>query len=113
MKTIKELTKAEEEVMQVIWTLKSGFANDIVSAIQESITDSKKPAYNTILTIVRILEKKGFVSHETFGKANRYFPLISKEEYSSCFISSFVKNYFNNSYGNISFGEYLDKNYKT
>jgi BlaI family transcriptional regulator, penicillinase repressor len=99
MKTIKELTKAEEEVMQIIWKLKQGFANDIVSALQDSVTDVKKPAYNTILTIVRILEKKGFVGHETFGKSNRYFPLIFKDEYSSYFLNSFVKNYFNNSYG--------------
>lgn len=95
---MKELTKAEEEIMQVMWRIGQGFANDIVTELQRSTDGDKKPAYNTILTIVRILEKKGFVGHESFGKANRYFPLISKEEYSQSFMHGFVKNYFNNSY---------------
>ena len=68
---IKELTKAEEQVMHVIWKIGEGFANEIMSNFPEP-----KPAYNTVLTIVRILEKKGFVGHETFCKANRYYPLI-------------------------------------
>lgn len=90
---MKELTKAEEQVMQVIWSIGQGFANEILAAFPEP-----KPAYNTVLTIVRILEKKGFVTHETFCKANRYTALISKEEYSSGFLNSIVERYFNNSY---------------
>lgn len=90
---MKELTKAEEQVMQVIWKIGSGFANEIMAAYPEP-----KPAYNTVLTVVRILEKKGFVAHETFCKANRYFPLISKEEYSESSLKGLVENYFNNSY---------------
>jgi len=90
---MKELTKLEEEIMQAIWKIEKGFANDIMAAIPEP-----KPAYNTALTIVRILEKKGFVAYETFGKAHRYFPLISKEEYSKKLLSGVVKNYFNNSF---------------
>jgi predicted transcriptional regulator len=93
---MKELTKLEEEIMQVIWQVGKGFANDIMAAIPEP-----KPAYNTALTIVRILEKKGFVAHETFGKAHRYYPLISKEEYSKKILSGVVKNYFNNSFRNL------------
>ena len=89
----RELTKAEEQVMHVIWKIGKGFANEIMSNFSEP-----KPAYNTILTIVRILEKKGFVGHETFCKANRYYPLISKEEYSHNYLNGLVKNYFNNSY---------------
>ena len=74
---MKELTKAEEQIMQVIWKIGQGFANEIMAAFPEP-----KPAYNTVLTVVRILEKKGFVGHETFCKANRYYPIVSKEEYS-------------------------------
>jgi len=79
--------------MQVIWSIGSGFANEIMAAFPEP-----KPAYNTVLTIIRILEKKGFVSHETFCKANRYQPAVTKEEYSQNFLGSVVERYFNNSY---------------
>ena len=90
---MKELTKAEEQVMQVLWQINQGFAADIITNFPEP-----KPAYNTVLTVVRILEKKGFVSHETFGKANRYYPLVSKEQYSEEFMQHFVRNYFDNSF---------------
>ncbi|MCQ2317636.1 MAG: BlaI/MecI/CopY family transcriptional regulator [Bacteroidales bacterium] len=90
---MKELTKSEEQVMQVIWKIGQGFANEIMTAFPEP-----KPAYNTVLTMVRILEKKGFVGHETFCKANRYFPLVSKEEYSQNSLKGLVSNYFNGSY---------------
>ena len=79
--------------MQVLWQIKQGFAADIITNFPEP-----KPAYNTVLTVVRILEKKGFVSHETFGKANRYYPLVSKEQYSEEFMQHFVRNYFDNSF---------------
>ena len=79
--------------MQVLWSIGSGFANEIMAAFPEP-----KPAYNTVLTVIRILEKKGFVTHETFCKANRYQPTISKEEYSESFLGSVVERYFNNSY---------------
>ena len=79
--------------MQVLWGIGQGFANEIMAAFPEP-----KPAYNTVLTIIRILEKKGFVRHETFCKANRYQPLVSKEEYSQNFLGSVVERYFNNSY---------------
>ena len=79
--------------MQVLWGIESGFANEIMAAFPEP-----KPAYNTVLTIIRILEKKGFVTHETFCKANRYKPAVSKEEYSQRFLGSVVERYFNNSY---------------
>jgi len=90
---MKELTKGEEQVMQVIWSIGQGFANEIMAAFPEP-----KPAYNTVLTVIKILEKKGFVTHETFCRANRYTALISKEEYSRHFLGSVVERYFNNSY---------------
>ena len=90
---MKELTKGEEQVMQVIWSIGQGFANEIMAAFPEP-----KPAYNTMLTVIKILENKGFVKHETFCRANRYSAAISKEEYSQHFLGSVVERYFNNSY---------------
>ena len=90
---MKELTKGEEQVMQVIWSIGQGFANEIMAAFPEP-----KPAYNTVLTVIKILENKGFVKHETFCRANRYTATISKEEYSKHFLGSVVERYFNNSY---------------
>ena len=90
---MKELTKGEEQVMQVIWNVGRGFANEIMAAFPEP-----KPAYNTVLTVIKILEKKGFVKHETFCRANRYYPTVSKEEYSKHYLGSVVERYFNNSY---------------
>ena len=90
---MKELTKAEEQVMQVVWNIGQGFANEIMAAYPEP-----KPAYNTVLSIIKILENKGFVKHETFCRAHRYSPAISKEEYSHNFLGSVVERYFNNSY---------------
>lgn len=90
---MKELTKGEEQVMQVIWSIGQGFANEIMAAFPEP-----KPAYNTVLTVIKILENKGFVTHETFCRNNRYTAAISKEDYSTHFLGSVVERYFNNSY---------------
>lgn len=90
---MKELTKAEEQIMQLLWQLDEAFVNDIVDQLPDP-----KPAYNTVSTIVRILEKKGFVSHKAFGKTHQYFPLISKKEYTRSFMRNFMGNYFGNSF---------------
>ncbi|MFP4060531.1 MAG: BlaI/MecI/CopY family transcriptional regulator [Bacteroidales bacterium] len=90
---MKTLTRAEEEIMQVLWKLNKAFVKDIIDDLPEP-----KPAYNTVSTIVRILEKKGFIDHESFGKSHRYFPAIEKEEYTRDFMKSFVRDYFNNSF---------------
>jgi predicted transcriptional regulator len=104
MKTndIKELTKAEEQVMQAIWHIGQGFANEIVAAVNERSRMSNKEAggevaYNTVLTVVRILEQKGFVSHETFNRANRYYPIVSREEYAQQMLGRLTSNYFGSS----------------
>ncbi|MBP5327543.1 MAG: BlaI/MecI/CopY family transcriptional regulator [Bacteroidales bacterium] len=89
--TLKELTKAEEQVMQAIWKVKQGFANEIVAAIE---CDT---AYNTVLTVVRTLEQKGFVGHETFNRSNRYYPLISKEEYMQRMLGGIASRWFGSS----------------
>ncbi len=89
---IKDLTKAEEQIMQILWQIEKGFVKDVIDHIPEP-----KPAYNTVSTIVRILETKGFVSHEAFGKAHQYHPLISKEDYKRYATEKLLGNYFENS----------------
>lgn len=89
----KELTKAEEQVMQAIWRIGQGFANEIVAAVNES----SEAAYNTVLTVVRILEQKGFVAHETFNRANRYYPLVGREEYAQQVLGRLTSSYFGSS----------------
>ena len=96
MKDLKELTKAEDQVMQILWDLKSGFVKDIVEQMPEP-----KPAYNTISTIVRILETKGFVDHKAYGKTHEYFPLISKEKYTKFYLNNMLKGYFDGSFQNL------------
>lgn len=90
---VKELTKAEEQIMQVLWTLDKAFVKEIIDKLPEP-----KPAYNTVSTIVRILQDKGFVDHDAFGKSHRYYPVIDKETYTRKFIRNFVGNYFGNSF---------------
>lgn len=93
---IKELTKAEEQIMQVVWDLERGFVKDVIEELPEP-----KPAYNTVSTIIRILETKGFIDHEAFGKSHRYFPIISKEDYKSFATGKLLTNYFSNSVENM------------
>lgn len=90
---MKELTKAEEQIMQILWKLDEAFVNDIIDRMPEP-----KPAYNTVSTIVRILEKKGFVDHKAYGKTHQYFPLISKKDYTRTFMKTFMGSYFGNSF---------------
>jgi BlaI family penicillinase repressor len=90
---MKNLTKAEEQIMQVLWDIESGFVKDILERLPDP-----KPAYNTVSTIVRILEKKGFVSHEAFGKTHQYSPTVSRDDYKEVYLKTFVENYFSNSY---------------
>jgi predicted transcriptional regulator len=71
---MKELTRAEEEIMQVLWEIEKGFVRDVIDRLPDP-----KPAYTTVSTIIRILEKKGFVGHKAFGKTHRYFPLVEKK----------------------------------
>ena len=87
-----ELTNAEEQIMQVLWKIEKGFVKDILEHFNDP-----KPAYNTISTVVRILEKKGLVSHKAYGNSHQYYPLISKKEYSKNHLSKFASDYFGNS----------------
>ena len=89
---IKELTRAEEQLMQVLWQLKKGFVKDVIEQLPEP-----KPAYNTVSTIIRILETKGFVDHIAFGKSHEYYPVISKEQYQNFASDKLLSGYFDNS----------------
>lgn len=89
---MKELTRAEEQVMQVLWALGKGFVKDIIEKMP-----SPKPAYNTVSTIVRILETKGFIDHKAYGKTHEYFPIVSRPKYTQFYLNNMVKGYFNGS----------------
>lgn len=92
----KELTKAELEVMQILWKLKKAFVGDILDRMVEP-----KPAYNTVSTVVRLLEKKGVVGHESFGKSHRYYPLVDKETYADSYVRRVMGNFFDGSLSNL------------
>ncbi len=89
---IRELTRAEEQVMQLLWESEKAFVKELIEQFPEP-----KPAYNTVSTIVRILETKGFIGHDAFGKSHRYYPLISREQYKSFATSKLLNGYFSNS----------------
>jgi predicted transcriptional regulator len=89
---LRELTRAEEEVMQILWTREPAFVKDILEEFPEP-----RPAYNTVSTIVRILEQKGFIGHKAYGKTHEYFSLVSKEEYKSFATGKLMESYFENS----------------
>ncbi|MGF7139461.1 BlaI/MecI/CopY family transcriptional regulator [Roseimarinus sediminis] len=102
---MKELTKAEEQIMQILWKLDEAVVNDIIAKMPEP-----KPAYNTVSTIVRILEKKGFVDHKAYGKTHLYYPLVSKRAYTRSFMKNFIGSYFENSFSEmVSFFAREDK----
>jgi len=90
---IKELTKAEEQVMQILWQLKEGIVRDMLEKMPEP-----KPAYNTVSTVVRVLEGKGFIGHKAYGNSHVYYPLISEDEYKKFTFDKMMTNYFSNSY---------------
>jgi predicted transcriptional regulator len=88
----QELTRAELEIMQILWNREVGFVNDILEDMPHP-----KPAYNTVSTIVRILEKKGFVGHRSYGKSHEYYPIIDRDTYTGGFMSSVLNNFFGGS----------------
>lgn len=90
---IKQLTKAEEQIMQVLWSLQEASVKDIIEQLEEP-----KPAYNTVSTIIRILETKEFVSHKTEGRGYLYFPLVPKSEYSNQSLHKLMNGYFEGSF---------------
>ena len=93
---MQELTKAEEQVMHVLWKVKKAFVKELLAEM-----DEPKPAYNTVSTIIRILEKKGFFGFTAFGKTHQYYPLVSKEDYKTQISKSLVSKYFEGSFENL------------
>lgn len=93
---MKTLTRAEEEVMRILWQLKKAFVKDIIAEMEDPV-----PAYNTISTVIRILEKKEVVGYKVYGNTHQYFPLISEEEYKRQEMKQMMVSYFDNSLPNM------------
>lgn len=93
---MQKLTNKEEEIMHIIWRLKRAFVKDVINELGDN-----KLHYNTLSTIIRNLEDKGYVSHEAYGKTHQYYPIVPKEEYRKRFMNRAISNYFNNSYKNM------------
>lgn len=90
---MQKLTNKEEEVMHILWKLQKAFVKEVLGEIHED-----QPHYNTLSTIIRNLEDKGYVAHHAFGNTHQYYPIVSKEEYRKGFMNTAIENYFNNSY---------------
>jgi len=93
---MKELTKRELNILEILWGLKKGFVNDVINKMQDP-----KPPYTTVSSIIRILETKGYVSHKTYGNTHEYKPLISKLKYKKYALKNLITNYFDGSLENV------------
>ncbi|WP_338377179.1 BlaI/MecI/CopY family transcriptional regulator [uncultured Flavobacterium sp.] len=93
---MQKLTNKEEEIMHILWNLKKAFVKDVLAEIVED-----KPHYNTLSTIIRNLEEKGYVSYTAYGNTHQYYPIVTKEAYRKEFMNTAIENYFNNSYKNM------------
>ena len=93
---MNKLTNKEEEIMHILWKLEQAFVKDVLAEIKK-----EKPHYNTLSTIIRNLEEKGYVSYNAYGKTHQYYPIVSKEDYRKRFMNVAIDNYFNNSYKNM------------
>jgi len=93
---MQKLTNKEEEIMHILWSLKKAFVKDVLAEIVED-----KPHYNTLSTIIRNLEEKGYVSYTAYGNTHQYYPIVTKEAYRKEFMNTAIENYFNNSYKNM------------
>lgn len=87
------LTKAEEQIMHILWDLQRALVRDVLAKLPDP-----KPAYNTVSTVIRVLENKGFVSHKSYGTTNEYYTLVSKKEYTKFRFRELMQKYFNNSF---------------
>jgi predicted transcriptional regulator len=102
---MKELTKAQEEVLMALWEIKEGAVSDVLDRMPDP-----KPAYTTIATVIKVLEKKDYVAHKTFGKTNVYYPLVTKEAYAKFVTKLTVKGLFNGSFNLMVSSFVKDKN---
>ena len=90
---IKELTKAEEQIMLILWEMGEALVKDVIEKMNEP-----KPAYNTVSTVIRVLETKGFVDHKAIGNTYIYFPIVKETDYKRFALNKVMNNYFENSY---------------
>ncbi len=93
---MQKLTNKEEEIMQILWKLKKAFVKEVLAEIAE-----EQPHYNTLSTIIRNLEEKGFVSHNAYGNTHQYFPIVKMEDYRKRFMNTAIDTYFDSSYKNM------------
>lgn len=93
---MQKLTNKEEEIMHILWQLDKAFVKDVMAEIE-----SEKPHYNTLSTIIRNLEDKGYVGHIAYGKTHQYYPIVEKEDYKKRFMTRAIESYFNSSYKNV------------
>ncbi len=93
---MEKLTNKEEDIIHILWKLEKAFVKEVVTELPDP-----KPHYNTISTIIRNMEDKGFINHNTFGKSHQYYPAISKEEYRKKYMQTTIQHYFENSYKNV------------
>jgi BlaI family penicillinase repressor len=93
---MQKLTNKEEEIMHILWKLEKAFVKEVMEEITE-----EQPHYNTLSTIIRNLEEKGFVAHNAYGNTHQYYPIVDKEAYRKKFMNSAIETYFNSSYKNM------------
>jgi predicted transcriptional regulator len=93
---MQKLTNKEEEIMHILWKLKKAFVKEVMAEITE-----EQPHYNTLSTIIRNLEEKGYVAHNAFGNTHQYYPIVSIEDYRKKFMNTAIDNFFNSSYKNM------------
>lgn len=89
---MQEITKAQEEILRVLWEIEEGVVSDVIARLPDP-----KPAYNTVSTVIRVLEKKNYVTHKAYGKTHVYYPIISKKEYTHYVLKDSLKSFFNGS----------------
>lgn len=92
LSNLEKLTRGEEEIMQILWRLGSGFVSDIIAQ-----TNEPQPKYTTVATFLKLLENKGYIAHENHGKSHKYYPLVPKEEYTHTVMTSVLSSYFDGS----------------
>jgi predicted transcriptional regulator len=93
---MQKLTNKEEEIMHILWKLEKAFVKEVMAEFSEDF-----PHYNTLSTMIRNLEEKGYVAYHAFGKTHQYYPIVSLENYRKKFMQTTIENYFDNSYKNM------------
>jgi BlaI family transcriptional regulator, penicillinase repressor len=89
---MEELTKSQEEILKVLWEIKEGVVADVVGKLP-----NPKPAYNTVSTVIKVLEKKGYVSHKVYGKTYVFYPIVNQKDYAKIYFKDSLNSFFNNS----------------